>query len=193
LSQILIEMDSGRYCYEYPRPAVSADIVVFGFNGLNIRLLLIKRGQEPYKDNWALPGGFLEMDETIENCAKRELYEETALQYTKVEQLYTFSSLGRDPRGRVLTIAFWTIIHMNQAIIKAGDDAAQAGWFNLNSLPELAFDHSEIIQMALKKLINLNKINVEDISARFDLNPNFDLPAFQKAMLTLIPLENQGE
>jgi 8-oxo-dGTP diphosphatase len=180
-------MDSAKYCYDYPRPAVSADIVVFGFDGLNLQLLLIKRRQEPYKNNWALPGGFLEMDETIENCAARELFEETAIKDVKLEQLRAFSAIMRDPRGRVITIAFWTIIEMKNINIRAGDDATQAGWFKLNSLPKLAFDHFEILIMAIEKLKTINRVNLNEISDGLVNSTSFDQQAMQKALANLIP------
>jgi 8-oxo-dGTP diphosphatase len=178
-------MDHGRYCYDYPRPAVSADIVVFGFDGQNLKMLLITRGQEPYKDNWALPGGLLEINETIEGCALRELYEETAIKDAKLEQLHTFSALNRDPRGRVITIAFWTIIKMNHELILAGDDASNADWFNINSLPLLAFDHLEIVNMAIEELKSLNSSNLNEVCKRFAIHSSIDHQAFQDSLSTL--------
>ena len=171
-----------KYCYEYPRPAVSADMVVFGFDGNNFYLLLIQRGNEPYKDKWALPGGFLEMDETIENCAKRELREETTLKNTTLEQLYTFSSVNRDPRGRVLTVAFWTIIEKDRESVAAGDDAAKAQWYLLNSLPALAFDHVDIVSMAIGKLLSLSQFSLPEIINRFGLQSSVNLNLLMPAL-----------
>jgi 8-oxo-dGTP diphosphatase len=177
-------MDLARYCYEYPRPSVSADIAVFAFDRSNIQILLIKRGNEPFKDKWALPGGFLEMDETIEKCAVRELFEETAIDNASLEQFYTFSSINRDPRGRVLTVAFWSLIEKDFARISAGDDAAKAEWYLLNELPELAFDHAEIISKAIEKLLSLKQYNDSAIAIRFNLmlssNLNLLKPALEK-------------
>lgn len=177
-------MDLARYCYEYPRPAVSADIAVFSFDGINFRILLIRRGNEPHKGKWALPGGFLEMDETIENCASRELYEETSINSLSLEQFYTFSSIDRDPRGRVLTVAFWSLIENGLARISAGDDAVQAEWFLFNALPELAFDHAEIVSMAKEKLLSLKDQSNSALINRFKLQPSFPyallIPALEK-------------
>lgn len=184
-------MDISKYCYDYPRPAVSADIVVFGYNDQGISLLLIMRGQDPYKNHWALPGGFLEMGETIECCALRELFEETNIKNVKLEQLYTFSALARDPRGRVLTIAFWTIIKMNSKHIQAGDDASRAEWFNIGSLPLMAFDHLEIVNKAVENLIILFKSRIDEISERFAFLSAIDRPSFLKSLslqLTLLKI-----
>ena len=98
-------MEENKFCYKYPHPAVTADCVIFGFDGLNLKVLLIQRGIEPFKGRWAFPGGFMQMDETIEECARRELREETGLVVNTVEQFHTFSDVNRDPRERVLTVA----------------------------------------------------------------------------------------
>ena len=180
-------MNLENYCYEYPRPAVSADIAVFAFDQSNIYLLLIKRGNEPFKGKWALPGGFLEMDETIENCAERELFEETTINNASLEQLYTFSSVNRDPRGRVLTVAFWSLIDKNLAGISAGDDAVQAEWYLLNELPELAFDHAKILTLAIEKLLSLKQCSDSAILNRFNLQPSFN-PKLLKPALEKINL-----
>jgi len=174
-------MDRSKYCYDYPRPAVSADIVVFGYDNQGINLLLITRRQDPYKNHWALPGGFLEISETIECCALRELYEETNIKNVILEQLYAFSAIGRDPRDRVITIAFWTIIKMNIEHILAGDDASRTEWFNIKSLPLLAFDHLEIVNKAVENLKILFKNSLDEICDRFDFLSAIDLQAFQKA------------
>lgn len=149
------------YCYEYPRPAMTADCVIFGFDGESIRLLLIERGVEPYKGYWALPGGFMRMDETIEECARRELMEETGVTDVYLEQCHTFSATTRDPRGRVVTVAFIALIRPSDYHIAAGDDAAKAVWFDAAMLPPLAFDHREIIAFAreyLKEALRLRPV-----------------------------------
>lgn len=138
------------YTYEYPHPAVTADCVIFGFDGVTIRVLLIQRGLEPYKGKWALPGGFMNMDETAEQCAARELEEETGLKNTTVEQFYTFSEVGRDPRERVITVAHFALVRL--AEVRGGDDADVARWFGLDEIPSLAFDHDRILRMALNRL-----------------------------------------
>lgn len=138
------------YTYQYPHPAVTADCVIFGFDGVTIRVLLIQRGLEPYKGKWALPGGFMNMDETAEQCAARELEEETGLKNTTVEQFYTFSEVGRDPRERVITVAHFALVRL--AEVRGGDDADVARWFGLDEIPSLAFDHDRILRMALNRL-----------------------------------------
>ena len=138
-----------EFCYKYPRPAVTTDCVVFGIEGNNINVLLIKRGNEPFKGLWALPGGFLNPDETAEEGALRELREETGLEAAEVEQLYTFSDPKRDPRDRVISIAYMAIVKLQE--VKGGDDASDARWFPIDNLPELAFDHDQILQKGLER------------------------------------------
>lgn len=140
------------YSYKYPRPAVTADCVVIGSAADSSRyVLLIQRGNEPYKGCWALPGGFMDMDETLEQCALRELKEETGLTPSgDITELKSFSTVDRDPRGRTITVAF--LIEMPLTEAKGGDDAADARWFPLNELPSLAFDHDEIIKEALARI-----------------------------------------
>ena len=143
-------MSELNYHYKYPHPAVTADCVVFGFDGVSIKVLLVKRGVEPYKGKWALPGGFMKIDETAEECAKRELEEETGLTNTSVEQFYTFTDVNRDPRERVVTIAHYALVRLSD--VKGGDDAEVAQWFAQNEIPSLAFDHDRILRMALNCL-----------------------------------------
>lgn len=145
-------LDQKGYTYEYPRPAVTADCVIFGFDGNSLRILLVERGVEPYLGLWALPGGFMKMDETIEDCARRELFEETAVSDIYLEQFHTFSGVRRDPRGRVVTVAFIALIRPSDHNIIGGDDAANAAWFNADQLPPLAFDHLDIIKSGRRYL-----------------------------------------
>ena len=123
-------MGKQRYTYDYPHPAVTTDCVVFGFDGHEMKILLVERGIEPYKGMWALPGGFIRMDETAEQCAQRELQEETGLNLSLLKQFMTFSEVNRDPRERVISIAFYALARKSD--VKGGDDAAQARWFALN-------------------------------------------------------------
>ena len=143
-------MAEQRYCYKYPHPAVTADCVIFGFDGVSIKVLLIQRAIDPYKGKWALPGGFMNIDESAEECARRELEEETGLKTASVEQFYTFTDVMRDPRERVITVAHYALVRLSE--VKGGDDAAKAQWFVQSEIPSLAFDHDRILRMALARL-----------------------------------------
>lgn len=143
-------MAEQRYCYKYPHPAVTADCVIFGFDGVSIKVLLIQRAIDPYKGKWALPGGFMNIDESAEECARRELEEETGLKTASVEQFYTFTDVMRDPRERVITVAHYALVRLSE--VKGGDDAAKAQWFVQSEIPSLAFDHDRIVRMALARL-----------------------------------------
>ena len=134
------------FVYEYPRPAVTADCVVIAKEN-EPKVLLIKRGNEPFKGQWAFPGGFMNMEETTEQCAVRELEEETGLKVTEIKQIGAYSKVDRDPRGRTVTVAYLVVIDKAKAV-KGGDDAAKAQWFPISSLPKLAFDHEEIMKDA---------------------------------------------
>jgi len=143
----------GKYIYDWPRPMVTVDAAVFGVFKNKAKLLLINRKKEPFKGKWALPGGFVGIDEELEDAAARELAEETGLANIKLEQMHTFGKVGRDPRGRQITIAFMGIITKGQNKIKAGDDAAKARWFDIEKLPnDLAFDHNEVARFGIRKL-----------------------------------------
>ena len=135
----------GQYCYDYPRPMLTADCMVTNDHN---EVLLVRRGNDPFKDCWALPGGFMEMDETIEHCAVRELEEETGLRVSEqdIRLIGVYSAPGRDPRGRTVTAAY--LIDgkgLPPCIPIAGDDAAEVRWWPLNALPPLAFDHAQIV------------------------------------------------
>ena len=136
------------YTYEYPRPAVTADCGVIT-KEKEPKVLLIQRGNEPFKGCWAFPGGFMNMDETTEQCAVRELEEETGLKVTEIQQIGAYSKVDRDPRGRTVTVAYLAIIDSIKNV-KGLDDAAKAQWFSLSELPKLAFDHEDIMADALK-------------------------------------------
>jgi len=137
------------YTYEYPRPAVTADCIVITKEA-EPKVLLIERGGEPFKGCWALPGGFMNMDETTEQCAFRELEEETGLKIGEVHQIGAYSRVDRDPRGRTITVAYLAVVDAPIAVI-GQDDAAKAQWFPLSALPELAFDHADIMRDAVRK------------------------------------------
>ena len=140
------------YTYEYPRPAVTVDMLLFAGDSADRQVLLIQRKNLPFKDHWAFPGGFVDMDEALEESAHRELYEETGLSDLQLTQLGAFGALDRDPRGRVITVAYYGVIDSGQAPVIAGDDAADARWFPVANLPPLAFDHATILAAALDAL-----------------------------------------
>ena len=141
------------YTYKYPRPAVTTDCVVFTKEE-EPKVLLIQRGNEPYKGCWAFPGGFMNMEETAEECAVRELKEETGLTVNQIQQIGAYSKVDRDPRGRTVSIAYLAIVDAPTAV-SGMDDAAKAAWFPLSSLPDLAFDHQDIMADAIA-LFNIN-------------------------------------
>ena len=139
------------YSYKYPRASLTVDAVIFRKAEAVYQVLLIERAYEPFMGKWALPGGFVDMDETLEEAVERELAEETHLSGIKFEQLHAFSALDRDPRGRTVSVVFCGMLADNQQA-KAGDDASKVQWFGINDLPLLAFDHQEVLQLALQKL-----------------------------------------
>ena len=150
--------NNGMYEYEYPHPAVTVDVAAFTRHERKTKLLLIQRAYYPEQGKWALPGGFIDIDEDLEDAARRELQEETGLTAGELEQLQTFGKPGRDPRERVITIVFTTIVDASQMQVHAADDAARAEWFDIDALPELAFDHPLIIRLACEKMSSkLNK------------------------------------
>ncbi len=143
----------GKYVYEWPRPMVTVDATVFSFSRGKARLLLVERKKAPYKGQWAVPGGFIEMDEELEDAVARELEEETGLAGIPLEQLRAFGTVGRDPRGRQITVVFMGIAPRGNTNVCGGDDAAKAKWFPIDRLPaNLAFDHDRIARVAIGKL-----------------------------------------
>ena len=144
-----------EYSYKYPRPAVTADCVVITKEA-EPKVLLIQRGADPYKGCWAFPGGFMNMDETTEQCAIRELEEETGLKVSTIRQIGAYSKVDRDPRGRTITVAYLAIID-KPAQVTGQDDAVKAEWFPLSALPELAFDHADIMADAINSFHLLRK------------------------------------
>ncbi len=167
---------SAKYCYKYPHPAVTSDVVVFTISDNKLKLLLIKRGRDPYKGFWAIPGGFLELHEGLEECAKRELREETGLDDLYLEQLCTFGHPKRDPRERVISVAYFALVPPPGNALQPADDAVDAAWFTLDQLPTLAFDHTEIVDMAHKRLVS--KLEYSTIAFRL-LPENFSLSEAQ--------------
>lgn len=174
-------MEEMKYCYKYPHPSVTTDCVIFGFDGNQLQVLLIERGIEPYKGRWAFPGGFLNMEESAEEGALRELKEETGLTGAYIEQFHTFTDPNRDPRERVITIAYYALVRIQE--VKGGDDAAKAQWFALDEVPQLAFDHDLILRRALKRLrerIHFEPIGFELLPEKFTMK---ELQALYEAIL----------
>ena len=163
----------GRFTYEYPRPALTVDCVVFGFDEAELKVLLIQRGLEPFKGKWALPGGFVRVDETLKNAARRELEEEAGLKRVFLEQLYTFGAINRDPRERVVSVVYFALVKLSAHQTKAATDAADALWFPISQTPKLAFDHADILAVALNRLkakVRYEPIGFELLPAKFTLS-----------------------
>ena len=172
------------YTYKFPRPGITVDCVVFGLDEQDsLKVILIQRKLPPFEGQWALPGGFVHLDETLEQAAWRELREETGIQDVFLEQLYTFGDLNRDPSERIITVAYYALVNLGEYHLKATTDAADAAWFAIDNLPKLAFDHSEIFQTALNRL--RGKIRYEPIG--FELLPKkFTLSQIQKLYETIL-------
>ena len=200
-------MEELKYCYKYPHPSVTTDCVIFGFDGTKLRVLLIERGIEPFKGKWALPGGFLRMEEDAETGALRELKEETGLDAAYIKQFHTFTTPNRDPRERVITIAYYALVRLQE--VTGGDDAARAEWYALDKVPALAFDHDQILRMAsyeLKRQIHFEPVGFELLPKQFTikelqslyesiLDVTFDRRNFYKKMqhLELLKQVDRGE
>jgi 8-oxo-dGTP diphosphatase len=140
-----------RFTYDYPRPMVTVDVVVLTREP-EARVLLIRRKNPPFARKWALPGGFVDMDETLEEAARRELQEETGLRVFDLEQVHTFGDPGRDPRGRTISVVYLTRVDPSEVQPEAADDAAAVGWHLFHRLPPLAFDHRKILALVRKKI-----------------------------------------
>lgn len=141
------------YTYEYPHPAVTADSVIFTIQDGQLKVLLIRRGRPPQQGSWAIPGGFIDIDEDLEDGARRELEEETGIRdVAHLEQLHTFGNPDRDPRERIITVVFYGAVPSERSDVRAGDDAESASWFDTTRLPDLAFDHAVILDMACERL-----------------------------------------
>ena len=156
------------HTYDYPRPSVTVDAVVFGYDAGELRVLLIERGEEPFRGTWALPGGFIGEDEDLDAAARRELREETGIEPIMLEQLRAFGTPGRDPRGHTVTVAFVALVKLGDHSVQAATDAADARWFPANDPPALAFDHAEILQCARAHMIEA----VRTRPVGFDLLPS---------------------
>lgn len=179
------------YTYEYPRPAVTVDCAVFGLDEGDLALMLIRRAGDPFAGRWALPGGFVHASESLDEAARRELVEETGIDELYLEQLYTFGAPDRDPRGRVITVAYFALVNRVDHPYRAASDAAEAGWFGVRELPPLAFDHDEIVGRALDRL----RAKVRYAPVGFELLPEcFTLTQLQNLYETILeqPLDKRN-
>ena len=192
---------------EYAKPSVTADIVIFTVKDGELKILLVKRSLEPFKNKWALPGGFVRLDESLEGAAKRELREETGVKDVYLEQLYTFGDPKRDIRGRVITVAYMALINSEDVKLRAQTDVSEAKWFSVKKIPSLAFDHKIILDYSLKRL----KWKFEYTPIAFSLLPEkftfsqlrglyeivfareFDKRNFYKKIFSLNILEEKGK
>ena len=165
------------YSYPYPRPALTADAVVFTIMQDRLQLLLVQRGGQPYAGYWALPGGFCQAEERTQDCVLRELVEETGVRDIWLEQLKTFDDPVRDPRGWVVSVAYFALIDSARVRLAGASDASDARWWPVHDLPKLAFDHDEIVQYALARL--RNKLRWSDIGSQL-LPPRFTMSALQQ-------------
>jgi 8-oxo-dGTP diphosphatase len=164
---------SMAHTYDHPRPALTVDCVIFGLDESHkLKVLLIQRGREPFQEYWALPGGFVGMKETLEEAALRELEEETGVKDVFIEQLYTFGEPNRDPRGRVVSVGYFALVNLAEHPVQSSSDAKNVEWFELEQIPELAFDHDQILQMAIRRLrakVRYQPIGFELLPEKFTL------------------------
>jgi 8-oxo-dGTP diphosphatase len=195
------------YQYKYPHPAVTTDVVIFTLRDKQLKLLVIMRKGEPFRGKWALPGGFVQLDEDLEAAARRELAEETGVSGVYLEQLYTFGAVDRDPRERVITVAYYALIASDQVVLQAATDAEAVGWFSMDDLPTLAFDHQHIVDKAHQRLVA--KLDYSTIAFQFlprtftltqlqevyeiILREEMDRRNFRKWVLALDQIEETGD
>lgn len=174
------------HTYEYPRAALTVDCVIFGFDEGALKVLLIRRGIAPFKGQWALPGGFVRVDEELDAAARRELEEEAGVKDVFLEQLYTFGTVGRDPRERVVSVAYYALVRQGATHLQADTDADEAAWFEAANPPPLAFDHARILDMALTRL--RGKLRYEPVGFEL-LPPKFTLSQLQHLYEAVLGVE----
>jgi 8-oxo-dGTP diphosphatase len=179
------------HSYEYPRPALTVDCVVFGLDVDDLKVLLIQRRLAPHQHQWALPGGFVRIDETLDEAARRELAEESGITDVYLEQLYTFGELDRDPRERVVTVAYYALAKLSDHRIRAATDAERVAWFGMDDLPKLAFDHARVIEKAIERL--RGKVRYAPIGFEL-LPPRFTLTQLQRLyeIVLMQPLDKRN-
>jgi len=191
---------------DYEQPSVTCDLAVFTVREDSLSILLVKRGIEPFKNKWALPGGFVNNEESIDSAAKRELKEETGISDVYLEQLYTFGEVGRDPRGRVITVSYIALVNSDEIKLTPSTDAVEAKWFNVKDLPSLAFDHKKIIDYAIQRLkwkfeytpvafsLLSKKFSLTDLQKIYEIvfDKEFDKRNFRKKILSLNILKEEG-
>jgi 8-oxo-dGTP diphosphatase len=170
----------------FQKSMVTVDCVVFGLDERDLKVLLIQRGVDPFKSRWALPGGFVRMDEGLDDAALRELKEEAGVSHVFLEQLYTFGDPDRDPRGRVITVAYYALVKLSEHRVRATTDASEAAWFSVWDTPKLAFDHEEILRVALQRL--KGKVRYQPIGFEL-LPPKFTLTQLQQLYQTVLERE----
>jgi 8-oxo-dGTP diphosphatase len=192
--------------HQYQKPSVTIDVVIFTIQNDNLKALLVKRNLEPFKSKWALPGGFVRIDESLEEAAKRELKEETGVKNVYLEQLFSFGEPQRDPRGRVITITYIALINSENIDLKASTDVSEAKWFSIENTPLLAFDHKKILNYALQRLkwkfeyttvafsLLPKKFPISEIRRIYEIvfNKKFDKRNFNKKILSLDILKEEG-
>ena len=171
------------HTYEYPRAALTVDIVVFALDAEDLKVMLIERDLEPFAGHWALPGGFVRVDETLEEAARRELEEETGLKGIFLEQLYTFGGIDRDPRERVVTVTYFALVNLQGHDVRADTDARSAAWFSVSDPPDLAFDHQCVLDAGLERL--RGKVRYQPIGFEL-LPPKFPLRDLQRLYETVL-------
>jgi 8-oxo-dGTP diphosphatase len=175
------------YTYEFPRPSLTVDCVIFGLDASShLKVLLIQRGHDPYTGTWALPGGFVDMDEPLEDAALRALKAKTSVSDVFMEQLYTIGTPNRDPRGRVVTVVYFALINLAAHKISADSDTQDVKWFPIDGLPTLAFDHADLMEMAVQRL--RGKVRYQPIGFEL-LPPSFTLTQLQSLYETILDKE----
>jgi len=184
-------MSAKRFSYAHPRAGLTVDAVVFGFDAGELKVLLIQRENPPFAGRWALPGGYVHMDEALEAAVRRELAEETGVRLAYLEQLYTFGAVKRDPRDRIVSVAYYALVKLSDQRIQAATDARDVAWFPVSHRPPLAFDHDEILRVALTRL--KGKVRYQPIGFEL-LPPKFSLSEIQHLYETILatPLDKRN-